>query len=34
VIADALSKLVTGDITPIEAAGKRTKSSRQQRSAS
>ncbi len=34
VIADALSKLVTGDVTPIEAAGKRTKSSRQQRSAS
>jgi hypothetical protein len=33
VIADALSKLVTGDVTPIEAAGKRTKSSRR-RSAS
>jgi hypothetical protein len=28
VIADALSKLVIGDITPIEAAGKRTKSRR------
>lgn len=27
VIADALSNLVTGDVTPIEAAGK-TKSSR------
>jgi hypothetical protein len=34
VIADALSKLVRGDVTPIEAAGKQTKSSQQQRSAS